>query len=62
MDEKKNEKMIDVRNKTGEEILNIYNFISEETNLQNKIYDMVGNSEIASKIYKIYKYEEENKK
>lgn len=58
----KKEKTIDVRNKSKDEILKAYYAISKENSAQNIVYNMTGNAKIASRFYKLYRYEKERQK
>lgn len=60
--EKENEgKVIDLEGKDKQEIYETYLKIADDTYIQNEIYEKVQDKEAATKLYKLYKMQKENK-
>lgn len=51
---KNKRKVIDVKNKNEEEILNIYKKIAVDSSMQSFFYDKVKNKKAALKLYDLY--------
>lgn len=48
-----------LKNKSQDEIFEIYKEIASDTNAQKEIYEMTQNSKVATKIYNLYKKKKE---
>lgn len=55
MGDKNKRKVINVKDKNENEILDVYKTIAETSRVQNIIYDEVGSKDVALKLYELYK-------
>lgn len=55
MEDKNKRKVINVKDKNENEILDVYKNIAETSRVQNIVYDEVGSKDVALKLYELYK-------